>query len=345
MNKKGLGLLWIVLIAIGVIGGLLVVANWGTIQEAIGQGGQEAGISVTFYDEDGNPINSRPLSTVTAPGYLPVPGVSYISLTTTVLNTGDLPLSCEIISATPTTFDSALVKSAKVVPATGVKKASWTSNAFDITQFEASPTPDTFTVTVRCSYNVGTEVVYISPDQSYSIDLTIEPDGTGSYTVEIESPGGLGSEYCGNGVCESSIGETETTCPADCAVISDVNFRASDLSYVSGSAIAYSATCGTTLTQYGHTANTGLLSGTCSANMPTETWCGTTPVELQGIPGDFIVGGATATLWQPTESGTLCVCDDDGSTYKVVKYSTGDSDASKASSSAQSFDSSKEVLC
>jgi|GEM_PF-4289873 len=347
MNNKGFATFAIVLIIIAVIGGILVIANWDKISEVITPGTNEAGISVTYYDENGNIITPSTLSTITAPGGNPTPGVKYIALTTTVLNTGTLPLSCFIVSATPTIFDSALVKTAKVVPSTGSKKASWTSNAFDITSLEGGASPDPFTVTVRCSYNAGTDVVYLT-DQAYSLSLTIVTDGTGSFTVNIESPGGLGTEYCGNGACESSLGETTTTCPQDCASTANAKFRTSDSVYVSGSAIAYGTACGSALTAYGHSTVSGLLSGTCAAKMATETTtCGTSPAKLFDLPSTtgLLSGGAVPSLWKPTEANTLCVCDDSGTTYKVVKYLTTDSDASKVSTLAQSFDTVREVIC
>lgn len=342
MNKKGLGLLVIIAIIVGVIILGAAVYQIPAVKDLVNQGIQQTSdfIQVRYYDSNGNLITDP--NTLSIVGG--VPGVSYIDLTVTASNTGGTVLTCAPTTTTPTAFDSALSKTAKVVPIIGTKKSSWTSNLISVSAFEGTPTPDVFSATIRCYYTIGSgEQVYLT-DKTGSISLTIQPDASGSFTVDVTS-GGTGTEFCGDGICTSGIGETATTCPGDCAVAGKVKFRTSDLSYPTGSAIAYnSGTCGNALTQYGHYTQTGLISGTCTA-ANIAIGCGTTPSKLFDIPGGYLSGGAVVGLWKPTEANTLCVCDDSGTTYRVIKYLTTDPDATNVGNSGQAYDSSKEISC
>mgnify|MGYP001564593488 CR=1 FL=1 len=107
----------------------------------------------------------------------------------------------------------------------------------------------------------------------------------------------------------------------------NVKFRTTDLSYVSGTAVGYSATCGSVLTKYGKT------SGLCTSLDCSQT---------------------TQTLLVPATSGTtkmwvsgldICICDSGKTSGYPMKYTTGDLDAPKVDSSVTSIDSSKEVSC
>ena len=195
------------------------------------------------------------------------PGVSEMDLTITVENTGNVALTCTPVSATPIAFDSALDKSSKVVPITGTKKASWTSNKISTSQFEGLPNPDRFEVTIRCSYNTGQEVVYL-PDKTSYIDLNILSEGT------------------------------------------NVNFRTTDLTYDSGSTIAWNnGLCGGTLTKAGYGGMTHRpTSGTCGnlyygylimSNLPggrTEIFDGTTELYVDyNNPNNMVICTSNST--------------------------------------------------
>jgi hypothetical protein len=303
-------------------------------------------IRVTLVDSSGNVIktlsSSNPLSIVQG-----TPGVSGMYLTVTATNTGTVPLSCSLITVTPTAFDTAMNKAMKYVPSTSPKKASWTSSLISVAQFEPLSQPVVFSVTARCSYMQGSNTVYLT-DKTGSVSLNIQPDATGAgFEVSMDT-GGLGTEWCGDGICQSN--EDATSCAPDCTVTANAKFRTLDVGYASGGAIAYnSGTCGLALTSYGYFSSSGLLTGVCST--ASKTYCGTSPVlTLSNLPGGWKSGGASVSLWKPTETGTMCLCDDDGTKYVLQKYTTADSDASKMTLangelSGISFDSLREVSC
>jgi|GEM_PF-6415422 len=99
--------------------------------------------------------------------------VDAITLTVSVINTGNYDLNCYVYDVTPTSFSSALIQSNKIVPKGG--KVYWTSNKISTAQFEGLPTPDRFSASVSCSYNNGVELKTLSSQSNY-IDLNIQPD-------------------------------------------------------------------------------------------------------------------------------------------------------------------------
>lgn len=335
MGKKGIATIYIVLIVIGALAGVVILAK--NFQSPI----EDGFIKVRFYDANGNIISGNTYSIVNN-----IPGISYIDLTVTATNTGSLPLSCTIISGTPTPFDSAIAKTAKAVPITGTKQASWTSSLISVSQFEGV-NPTVFGATIRCSYNSGGQEIFL-PDQTGNISLIISPDGTGSFIVNVAS-GGAGSEYCGDGVCQS--GESATSCPGDCVSIPNVKFRTNDLSYVSGGAIGHTSSCGSTLGRFGY--NQATCWTVTDATCPTRT--GYTLAISSGIPGkpywgtsnggclytDNANANRIAMAWKTTSSGACTMTGQWG----VIIYDSTDADASKVSNSAQSFDTSKESAC
>jgi len=148
---------------------------------------------------------------------------------------------------------------------------------------------------------------------------------------------------CGDGICQSN--EDITSCIQDCSgAISSVRFRTNDASYVTSGAIAYSNTCGSTLTQYGYVSGSGLLTGNCAS--ASKTWCGTTvTLALSNLPGGYKSGGDSPSLWTTNDANVVCLCDEgsDGK-YFFKKYSTLDSDKTKVSSDPQATGS-LEVAC
>ena len=123
-----------------------------------------------------------------------------------------------------------------------------------------------------------------------------------------------------------------------------VQFRTTDLSYSSDSAIGFTETCGSDLTRYGYTGNTPQSSGTCSDDMPTETDCDDATLLLTGLPGGYYAGGESPSLWRSSFT-TVCVCDDDGSHYRILLYKTTGFYASKVDSSPNPITPSNEVAC
>lgn len=295
-------------------------------------GGSPSMLTFRLYDSNGKIIKSSgmPQSLVDS-----VPGVSSIDLTVNVVNTGTEALSCSLTTVTPSAFNSAITKDAKAVAVSG--KASWTSSMISVAQFEGT-TPTAFSVSVLCTYNNGVQVINLA-EKVASLNILVESEGTSSPSFEVSLlKGGTGTEYCGDGTCSS--GESAATCPADCAVANNVKFRTSDLSYVSGSALAFTTSCGSQLIPYGYSGSTGMLSGTCSVVMPSK---GT--ALLSGLPGGWRGGGESPSLWQSADSNIVFLCDDDGSKYIYLKYDKTDSDKSKVDTTPTSFDTAKEVPC
>lgn len=305
-------------------------------------------LTVRLYDANGNFIGTT--GAVGSPEFYSiingVSGVSSFTITINVQNTGTAVLSCTPNSIIPAAFDTALTKDTKNVLVGN--SIGWTSTQISAAQFEAAPTPDVFSAAVTCTWT-GSPIT-----QSGSVSLTIQPDASGaSFQVSL-SPGGLGTEWCGDTICQAN--ENITSCPIDCTPpASRVRFRTSDLSYVSGSAIAYNDTgaCSvvSSLTQYGYVIQGGgNLLGNCLSNMPTQTtYCGTSPkLIMSNLPGGWMTGGEAPSLWKPTEAGIVCVCDSyvsPGTSYNVLKYSTSDTDKTKVSSSISSINSQLEVAC
>jgi len=295
------------------------VSNSGSGNSGITNENNNFGVSIGLYDKNGNKItpNKGTFSIVGT-----TPGVSDIDFTITVPNTGSYALSCDLVSLSPTPLNNAVTKTTKQIQIGG--KTAWTSSKIPVAQFE-STTSTNFNATVRCSYNPGSGVTYL-PDKVGSISLSIKSESSGaSFEVEIDT-GGVTDEYCGDGVCQ--VTETSSTCPGDCAVANNVKFRTTDLSYVSGSAVGYSNTCGNILTKYGKT------TGAC-----TTHFCDATD-QLLLVPSS----SGTTKLW--IDGSDICICDVGVTSHTYSKrYSTSDSDASKIDNSFISFDAAKEVSC
>ena len=317
---------WIILVIIGIILFMILMPK-GPVDKNF--------MEVRLYDSNGKLIGTT--ENIGSANWFSivngVTGVASFDISINVKNTGTQALSCTPNSLTPSVFNTAMTKTTQNVLAG--KSIGWTSDKMTASQFETAPTPDIFSASVTCTWT-GSPVT-----KTGTLSLTISPDASGAdFTLSL-NPGGLGTEFCGDGICQSS--ETTTSCPADCTFTTNVKFRTTDLGYVSGSAIGYTSTCGSTLTKYGYYSSTGILTGTCDT---ISTWCGTNPTKvLDNLPGGWKSGGPTPSLWKVSETDTLCICDSDGSKYNQIKFKTTDSDASKVDSSAISIDPSKEVVC
>ena len=63
---------------------------------------QGVSMSINYFDADKNLVNQK-LSTLSIINN--VPEVAYITLTITTINTGDIPLNCNIVELHPSLFD------------------------------------------------------------------------------------------------------------------------------------------------------------------------------------------------------------------------------------------------
>ena len=314
-------------------------------------------IKVRLYDANGNPIN--PIETLSTVGLGPTGGargVAFIDLTVRASNSGAIPLSCNILSTTvngavDSNFDTAMARSQKFLPT--ASSVEWTSNLFAVSSYEATPTPDTFAVSVRCQYTDVSGQQNI--DQTGSIPLYVTSDGTGSFNVQINSPQGIPTLYCGDSICSASIGETATSCPGDCATVSVVSYRTTDLSYVLGSAIGYTATCGNTLTKYGYSSATCTSAIDVSCPLPANvgasfqllntkvipdsinTWSTISPCLYQTASGLGVAFKVASTSGEPTSCPV--------GRWIRIDYTTSSPYASAVSNNAESFNLQKEVSC
>lgn len=175
---------------------------------------------IRFYDENQNQVKSmEPLSIVNG-----IESVSYIDLTVTINNLGDVPLNCQVLSATPNSLYNSLEKDIKLVPSNHPYKKEWVSSLIEVAPLE-SDNPVKFEVTMRCSYeDISGNQIFLE-DKTRFIDIDIEPDPvTADYDVSI-NPG---------------------------QSISNIKFKTSDLRYNTGSQIAVTedGRCGGYLTAY-----------------------------------------------------------------------------------------------
>lgn len=156
-----------------------------------------------------------------------------------------------------------------------------------------------------------------------------------------------GTLTCGAG-CNSWV-TSACTAPAG----GSVKVRVSDLGYGSTSAVGFTSSCGSALTQYGYTATSGQLSGNCSASTMMGQ-CDMSAISItllvSNLPDGWRSGAEQPSLWKPTCSPDcptkICVCDSgsDGK-YTVKRYSSTDSDAVNVDPSSSPISPSYEIAC
>lgn len=297
---------------------------------------QDSMITYHLYDAQGNEINPNQFSVVNG-----VPGVAQIDFGINVANTGSAPLTCTLGTLTPTAFNSAVTKNSLSVPVSQTK--SWASGLISVSQFEGLTQPVSFTAPVTCTYISGTTVTL--PVQTGSISLTITPDASGSFTVNVASNAGGTPTVCGNSVCET--GETSASCPSDCAVSTNVKFRtlnkALDLS--ASDAIGVSTTCGSTLTKAGKASNSfiGTAGQTCDGLLPAMgyTKLFNVPV-ITSIRGGSYTSSTNPALWKKG-AAEFMICAD--GTVPVGEYFWTGTSSGTLSNSANIINITKEITC
>ena len=335
--------IWIVLGIIALISVIGIV--WFVMS---GEKEIENGISVDCFDINQQPIDCQTGQSLSVVGG--TPGIYYLGFTVSATNDGDIPLTCQIVgtsdtsSSTGTPFDlfSNLPTDQRILPNTGTKKLAWaTTSLIEVGQFENLPSPTSFFATVRCSYVRGNAET-ILPDVTYKRDMLITADNVNTgFSVEINE-GGIGSEVCGNGVCDPS--ETSSSCPTDCGfVTSNVRFRASDITYTSGSAIGLTSTCGNALTQYGWAEEYEQDKGSadsCADFFVNEI---ASPLSHQvpclGKPNTCYVGYTIG------DSMAYVCWIKSSSFYEIVKYTTSSTYKGNVDTTPTGYSPGTEVIC
>ena len=304
-----------------------------------------------YYDAEGNLISSSGVKQAVLGG---VEGVTYITIDINALNKDTVSLDFEILNATPEALSNVLTLSSKKSAGPN-EKVTWTSGLIDITPYVGKT--QVFTVTLQASSPIRTSL-----SKSASLSIAVSADPVAGFDISLEDNVGTGdfvpvpSEYCGDGTCQT--GETSDTCLADCEATTStgsVVFRTTDLSYLLGSAITYSSSCGNVLTPYGYAASFSTYYGNCQATIASRySTCGTA-TKVMNIPGGWVQGSAGAELWSCSGTSNVIVCDttcvssvscivnEDKSAIKT--YSLSDSDATKVATISTSLDVTKEVTC
>lgn len=305
-------------IAVAILAGVIILGAIIFFVARASLDGQQSLVTIGMYDEDRVKIGETASLSIVDD----TPGVTYIDFTVMLENIGETPLSCKITSATPSALQSALdINQVKTLVGDGM--VAWTSDLIPVAQFE-DDSETTFTATILCSYNDGSEMVDL-PSKVGSIDVLIQAEtGNPDFIVTI-GIGGVEEEFCGDETCQSS--ENPTTCPQDCAISAYVSYRTSDVSYPSGGAVAYSNSCGGELVAYG---DKGTASWKCGD-------AGTTEMISEQAPGNVKLctrSGYINRLYVTKIGAT-------NSRY----YEIGDPDASDVSTDPVSYDSAKEIPC
>lgn len=301
-------------------------------------------LSYTLRDANGNPIPNNVFSIVND-----IPGVSSMDIAINVQNTGSTPLNCSVSGITPTAFNSAITKTSKVVqPGNAI---SWPSTSISVAQFESMTQPVTFSAVVTCTYVSAGSTISLSP-QTGSIQMRITSDAAGSFQVGLGSNAGGVAPVCGNGICES--GESSSNCGPDCAVSSNVKFRATNAALTTaGNEIAFTTTCGNALTKAGQLsgalARNGRGTSGCATYMPSQNY-GNKIMDLANkisVTVNSYTYNTAPSLWQSTSMSTVyCVCANDATSANSVFtcFNTGTA-APTISNLATSVDSTKEISC
>ena len=353
MKKTGL----IIGIVIAIVAIIAVVALMNSPKAC---GASNGNIDIHFYDANGNPIcNVETLSTVGLTPSTGAKGVSYMALTVKAINGAtSVPLTCYPLVAsvngnTADAFGLAMpigTSNSKFVQVG--QTIEWTSNQFAVSGYENSPTPDIFNVTVRCTASGNPTPL----DATNSLPIYIQPDGSGSFTVQINPPEGIPSQYCGDGVCGN--GETLSTCPVDCGSTTNVNFRTTDLTYVQGSAIGVNTgTCGGVLTKYGYESSgcNSATSADCTALATALGASYTRQFSTKTIPDSINTWSTVAPCLFSTSAGESMFFKVGSTTgepmtcnvgnWVELRYTTASTYANGVSSQGTSFNSQKELSC
>lgn len=298
MNKKGQASK---IIPILVIGGIILLVVLGRGFEL----GGKAFLEARFYDKDGNLIEETDTFAVVGG----IEGVHSMDLTVNVENTGDKPLTMDIISVSPTLFSNALIKTQKTVDVG--QSVNWISNTFLVESFVG--TTQRFSVTAKGTYQVGIETKELT--KTGYLDLTFDPDPTGDFTVSVDST------FAG----DSGSGDLPPT--------GNVIYRATVLGTSKiPTQLAFATTCGNTLTKYQTRTGGTVGTGTCGVNV-----VGSDYVKVMNVASNM-------ELWRHSTGTYAIICTQtSGTSYQTTAYERNPAIA--ISDSPTSIDPTLEIAC
>lgn len=313
-------------------------------------------LKVQLFDKDGNPLSAvNTYATVNEKA-----GVASMLITATVINSGTLPLSCQISSSTvngATNGGFTFPSDTKLLSRGG--QIAFTSNLIqpDVSPLGIYGANVWFNVTVTCNANGVNGVIPLTP-KTGGISLSILSDGTGDFIVNLGNPEGIPTKYCGDNACSPEIGETTTNCAVDCGTKYNVSMRTTDSSYAFGSSLGYSAGgCGFSLQKYSTNSLTyysaPALTGSCPTpgavgaltqvligkTLPeTTTWSTTNPCMYTTSSGGVIIAIRVDSLTGVPMQGTSI-----GNNWIAVNYISNAN--ANVSTDYRGFNLQKEVSC
>ena len=228
------------------------------------------GLSVQYYDANMNEIKPSSQAYAALTRTYPTTGVktsgvAYINLSVYLVNSGTVPLTCEVTTADVTekpssgyqlsSFkNSGMNKWILISPGASSVRAWSTYSLISTTEFlpqtPATSVTYTFNVSVTCN---DTPTNFLKPKASWLKFLFEKDTVSGAdFTLTLSElfPGTTGTyqPVCNDGKCESP--EDAINCPQDCATPTKVKFRTL-YNYIDTTAnsnyFAYTDTCGTDL--------------------------------------------------------------------------------------------------
>lgn len=266
---------------------------------------------VGYFDANGKELTSDSQSVVGG-----VAGVKFVKFQVTARNKDEVDLTFKIVDASPSTLFNALPIGEEVITVVD-ETVAWSSGLVDIEEYEG--TTQEFTVVIE-----ATSPFREPTRKTSSIGVAVSQDPQSEFDVVIDSEVNNDPDFPDGGDGDD-IPPTEGT----------VSFRTTDLSYSSGSAIAFSESCGGELISYGY-ESTVTNGRSCATRTDFE------------LPGVMPVPGEESNTWlfrDKFDMNEVFICWDRTSGSEAKRYDRTDSDATKVSNSLSSIDSTEEIFC
>lgn len=245
-----------------------------------------------------------------------IEGVQYITFRVTATNEDTVPLTFEIINATPYELQDVLPMFEQETVEVD-ETASWLSDLVDVEPFIGMN--QEFTVTVLATSGARKDT-----ERTFNIFVQVDEDPEAGFSIDITQ--GESNDPAFEPDEPSEDPEDPMEYP--------VKFRTTSLTYGTG-AIAFTDDCGSELTAYGYEGSGG-SSGKC------ERISKFIQPAIMNVPHS----SQTAYLFQDaTDPDQVYVCWNSGTGSNYKKYDIKDANAVKVDSGPESIEIIKEVLC